>query len=100
MDKPIIITDTITPIKLAAEDLSKDMKCVVNGFQKNSNDDLSFIYWTKISISKQTYDKSEWYLENTICHKQLLWSLHHVSLRSIRYLEKIYCSNLFLIHII
>lgn len=81
MNKPIIVTDTITPIELATEDLSKNMKCVLSGFQTYSNDELSLIYWTKVNISKQTYDKREWFLEDTICHKQILWSLHNVSHR-------------------
>lgn len=80
MDKPIIIMDTVTPIELAAKDLSKDMKCVVNSFQKNLNENVSFIYWTNINISKQTYDKSEFYLEDKICHEHILWSLHNVSI--------------------
>lgn len=81
MDKPIIVTNTVAPIELATEDLTKNMKCVVNSFQKHSNSDLTPIYWTGVNISKQTYDKVEWYLEDTICNTQKIiqWN---VSLRN------------------
>lgn len=70
MDEPIVITNTIAPIELATEDLTKDMKCIVNSLQKYLNYDLTPIYWNNVNISKQANDKVEWYLEDTICHTQ------------------------------
>jgi len=88
MEKPIITT-IVAPIELATEDkLSNNTKCVVTSFQKQSNNDLSLIYWNVGNISKQPYDKSEWYLEDTICHSQIWNSLQNVSLRSLKFNQK------------
>ncbi|XP_025208383.1 flocculation protein FLO11-like isoform X3 [Melanaphis sacchari] len=71
-----IITDSmmVTSIELATEELSNNTKCVVISLQKQSKNDLSLIYWNVVNILKQEYDKSEYYLEDTICHSQI-WNL-------------------------
>jgi len=85
MEKAIIAT-IVAPIELAAEDkLSNNTECVVTSFQKQSNNDLSLIYWNAANISKQPYDKGDWYLEDTICHSQIWNSLQNVSLRSLKF---------------
>lgn len=84
-----IIATIIAPIELATEDkLSNNTECVVTKFQKQSNNDLSLIYWNVVNVSKQSYDKSEWYLEDTICHSQIWNSLQNVSLRSLKFNQK------------
>lgn len=70
MDIPIIVTNTIAPIELATEDLTNNMKCIVNSLQKHLNNNLTPIYWNNVKISKQMHNKVEWYLEDTICHTQ------------------------------
>lgn len=70
MDKPIVVTNMIAPIELASEDLTNNTKCIVNGLQKHLNNNLTPTYWNNVNISKQTDDKIEWYLEDTICHTQ------------------------------
>jgi len=72
----------VASIKLATEDLSNNTECVVISFQKQSNSDLLLKYWNVVNISKQAYDKSEWYLEDTICHWYLL---QNVSFRSLKF---------------
>lgn len=74
----------VTPIKLATEDLSNNTECVVTSLQKQLNNDLSFIYWNVVNILKQKYDKSEWYLEDTICHSQIWNLLQNVSFCSLK----------------
>lgn len=86
MEKSIIVTNMVAPIELATENqLSNNTECVVTSFQKQSNNDLSLIYWNVVNILKQPHDKSEWYLEDTICHSQIWNSLQNVSLRSLKY---------------
>lgn len=83
MEKSIMATIG-APIELATEDkLSSNTECVVTSFQKQSNNDLPIIYWNVVNISKQPYNKGEWYLEDTICHSQIWNSLQNVSLRSL-----------------
>lgn len=82
LNEPIVITNTLTPIGLAqvAEDTSiTNMSCVVSGFQKSSNEELSMFYWNVINVSKQGNDKAEWYLNDTICHEKTIWSFSNVS---------------------
>lgn len=85
MKKSATAFSMIAPIELATEDLLNDTECVVTSSQKQSNDDLSLIYWNVVNISKQTYEKSDWYLEDTICHSQIWYLLHNVSLRSLKF---------------
>ena len=86
MENSINVTSLVTPIELAAEDqLLNNMECIVTSFQKQSNDDLSLMYWNVVNISKQSYGKSEWYLEDTICHLQIRNSLQNVSLHSLKF---------------
>ncbi|KAF0763719.1 mucin-5AC-like, partial [Aphis craccivora] len=74
IEKSMITNSMVTPIKLATGDLSNNTECVVTSLQKQSSNDLSLIYWDVVNILKQKFDKSEWYLEDTICHSQL-WNL-------------------------
>jgi len=89
MENSIIATSMTAPIELATEDrLSNNTECVVTSFQKQSNNDLSLAYWNVVNILKQPYDKSEWYLEDTICHSQIWNSLQNVSLCSLKFNQK------------
>lgn len=83
LNKPVVVTNTLAPIGLAKvkKNLSKtNMSCVVSGFQKSSNEELSMFYWNAVNVSKQEYHKTEWYLNDTICHGKTIWSLINVSL--------------------
>lgn len=95
MEKSIIPSSMVAPIELVDEDqLSNNTECVVPSFQKQSNNELQLIYWNVVNIAKQTYDKSEWYLEDTICHSQIWDSLQNVSIHSVIKKNKcIYCIN-------
>jgi len=80
----MITNSMVTPIKLATGDLSNNTECVVTSLQKQSSNDLSLIYWDVVNILKQKFDKSEWYLEDTICHSQLWNLLQNVSLCNLK----------------
>lgn len=68
MTVPVLTTNEVAPIKLAADDLSKNMRCGVSGFQQHSDDNLTFIHWNMVNVSKRyKSDKTVWYLEDTIC---------------------------------
>lgn len=82
MDRPVVVTSTVAPIELATGNLSENIKCVVNSFQKHSNHELTLVYWSMVNISKnEEYDNNEWYiLKDIFCHKRI-WPLQHVSFR-------------------
>lgn len=84
MDTPITVTSTVAPIELATKDLSENIKCVVNSFQKHSDNDLTLVYWNMVNISKiEWFDNNEWYILKDIFCQDKVWSLHHVSFHNI-----------------
>lgn len=84
MDTPVIVTSTVAPIELATEYLSENIKCVVNSFQKYSNNDLTLVYWNMVNVSEiEWFNNSEWYIINdTFCHEKI-WSSPHVSFHNV-----------------
>ncbi|VVC40213.1 Peptidase S1, PA clan,Serine proteases, trypsin domain [Cinara cedri] len=76
IDKPVKVTDTVAPIELSTEDLSKNSKCIVSGLKKMTNNDTVLVYWNMAVIDKpkQTYNEIEMYFkDHAICREQLLW---------------------------
>jgi len=81
MNEPIVVSKTLTPIKLATEDLSENMKCVISSFSRNSDEDFALIYWKMVNISKHKSNNNKWYLKDTICHGKIQY-LQNVSNRT------------------
>lgn len=68
INEPITIINTVTPIELATEDFSTDMKCVISGYQEHSNNSNSvLVYWNVVNVSKHATDL---YLRDTICNEK------------------------------
>lgn len=72
MDRPVTADDTVAPIEMASDDLSKDTECVVSGIEKRPDSRAALIYWNEVNVSEQAHDKSEWHLQDTLCHSDAL----------------------------